>query len=374
MTVRVVPLVAVLFSLFFTQGTYLPTLTAQTTTTTVSRTVQNQEGPYSIIEYPAKKEVTVTLSPSALLPEATGHAKVLRTDEGTLVDVSVAFAGKKTEMLEKKGAKYRGWRISDNEFKTCADTVILIEGGIVTQTSETCRRTTIVRDDPKPLNVYAVDDRGIVTALGSLAINNGVGRMTTTTPLTRFMLVLSPEPALTSYDATTRVALRSAVPEGLAVIPITSQSGEKVSAVSTPSGAPTTNTAGTSYSAPMLNIPAYKKGDDTKLRIDFSGALTGARANVFITPRKDGPTEIRVRFHDLKDAPAGKAFILWAVSPENKFVKLGHIVSAAGKNEAEIRAETTLADFALLITMEDASVTGVKAPTGPTVGTFHLLP
>jgi hypothetical protein len=47
----------------------------------------------------------------------------------------------------------------------------------------------------------------------------------------------------------------------------------------------------TAYTAPMLNIPSYKKGDDTKIKVDFSGALEGARANVFITPRKDGPTK-----------------------------------------------------------------------------------
>ena len=73
----------------------------------------------------------------------------------------------------------------------------------------------------------------------------------------------------------------------------------------------------TTYTAPLLNIPAYKTGDDTKIKVDFTGALTGARANVFITPRKDGPTEVKMRFHDLKEAPAGQKFILWAVSPDN---------------------------------------------------------
>ena len=73
----------------------------------------------------------------------------------------------------------------------------------------------------------------------------------------------------------------------------------------------------TTYTAPLLNIPAYKKGDDTKIKVDFAGALPGARANVFITPRKDGPTEVKMRFHDLKEAPAGQKFILWAVSPDN---------------------------------------------------------
>ena len=117
MIVRVLPLVAVLLFLFFTQDTYLPILTAQTTTT-VTKTVQNPDGTYTIIEYPAKREVVVELRPSALLPEAAGRAKILRTDEGTLVDINVVMAGPKTDMLEKKGAKYRGWQISNDDFNT----------------------------------------------------------------------------------------------------------------------------------------------------------------------------------------------------------------------------------------------------------------
>jgi hypothetical protein len=121
----------------------------------------------------------------------------------------------------------------------------------------------------------------------------------------------------------------------------------------------------------MLNIPAYKKGDDTKIKVDFTGALTGARANVFITPRKDGPTEVKMRFHELKDAPAGQKFILWAVSPDNKFTKLGQIVNAPGRNEAEIKSETTLTDFGLVVTMESADG---EMPAGPAIGTIHIVP
>ena len=371
MTVRVVPLIAVLLSLFFTQDTYLRIVTAQTTTTTVTKTVQNPDGTYTIIEYPARKEVVVDLQPSALLPEATGRAKILRSDDGTLVDISVAMAGPKTDMLEKKGAKYRGWQISNNEFKTCVDNeVIAIEGGVVRKTNETCKGTTISQADPKELNVYAVDDRGNVTALGPIAINNGVGTKTFATPLSRFMLVLSPQEKLSSYDTATPVTFRSVVPEGFAVIPLRSlPGGEKVAATTTPG-----TSTGTSYSAPMLNIPAYKKGADTKIKVNFSGALSGTRTSVLITPRKDGPTEVKIRFQYLEDAPPGKQYIVWAVSPDSRFVNLGQIVSAGGGNEAEIRAETTLQDFGLLITMEDASVTPIETPTGPTVATFHVVP
>ncbi len=123
----------------------------------------------------------------------------------------------------------------------------------------------------------------------------------------------------------------------------------------------------------MLNLPAYKKGDDTKMKVNFSGALTGARANVFITPDKNGVTKVNMRFHELKDAPAGKVFTLWAVSPENNFVRLGQIVNTGGKNEAEIKSEVSLADFGLLVTMEDANAT-IVSPVGPSIGLVEIVP
>jgi hypothetical protein len=309
--------------------------------TTVTKTVQNPDGTYTIIEYPAKKEVTLNLTPINVTG-AKGVATILRDDDGTRIKLNL----------------------------------------------------TDVPADLSALTLYAVDDKGTVTALGPVTISNGIGTLTTTTPLTRFMLVASPEPALTAYDANTKVFFRSAVPEGFAVIPMTSASGEKVAAVGAPTattatttttvtpGAVVSNPSGTTvvvpmaetkttYSAPLLNIPAYKKGDDTKIKVDFSGALTGARANVFITPRKDGPTEVKMRFHELKEAPSGQSFILWAVSPDGKFVKLGQVVNVPGRNEAEIKSETTLPDFGLVVTMESAVG---ELPVGPAVGTIHIVP
>jgi hypothetical protein len=92
---------------------------------------------------------------------------------------------------------------------------------------------------------------------------------------------------------------------------------------------------------------------------------------VFITPRKDGPTEVKMRFHELKEAPAGQKFILWAVTADNKFTKLGQIVNAPGRNEAEIKSEVALPDFGLVVTMESADA---DMPGGPTVGTIHIIP
>jgi hypothetical protein len=291
---------------------------AQTTTTTTQKTVvQNPDGTYTVIEYPAKKEIKLDLTP-VTIQGATGIATILRDDDGTKIKLNL----------------------------------------------------TNVPADVTSLTLYAVDDTGALTALGPIAISNGVGELATTTPLTKFMLIASPETALTTYDPNTKIFFRSAVPQGMAVIPVrTNPSGEKVSAVTAPTG--TQVAAGATYTAPLLNIPSFKKGDDTKIKVDFSGALTGARANVFVTPRKDGPTEVRMRFHELKEAPAGQKFIVWAVGADGMYQKLGEVVNTGGRNEAELKSETTLPDFGLLITQENAIG---AAPAGPAVATIHIVP
>jgi len=282
---------------------------------TTKTVVQNPDGTYSVIEIPTGKEIQVTLDPTA--PTAgTGVATIIRDDSGTRVKLHLT--------------------------------------GLAPTTSS--------------INLYAVNEAGVVSSLGPIAINNGEGTLSTTTPLTKFMLIASPETALSAYDTNTPIYFRSTVPEGLAVIPMTQfPTGEKVSA--TTEGV----AAGDAYTVPMLNIPAYKKGDDTKMKVNFGGALTGARANVFITPRKDGPTEVKMRFHELKEAPAGQVFVLWAISPDNKFVKLGQVVNTGHRNEAEIQAESSLRDFGLLVTMEDVSKIG-EHPSGPRVADIVIVP
>ena len=305
-------------------------------TTTVTKTVQNPDGTYTIIEYPVKKEVTLNLT------GAKGVATILRDDDGTRIKLNLAE----------------------------------------------------VPADMTALTLYAVDEKGVVTVLGPVAITNGTGTLAATTPLSKFMLIASPEPSLTAYDANTKVFFRSAVPEGFTVIPVARTGDENVTAVGAPVAATaqtkTTTTPGavvsspsgttvvvpmtetkTTYSAPLLNIPSFKTGDDTKIKVDFTGALTGARANVFITPHKDGATEVKMRFHDLKEAPAGQKYIVWAVTADNQFTKLGEIVNMGGKNEAEVNSTVALADFGLIVTME--SVVGVM-PVGPAIGTIHIVP
>ncbi len=292
-----------------------PTTTTTVSPTTVTKTIQHPDGTYTVIEYPLKKEVKVMLNPVAL-KNSKGVATILRDDDGTRV-------------------------------------VLNLSG---------------VPADVTAVNLYAVDDTGAVTPLGPVAIANGAGTFNATTPLTKFMLVASPDAALTAYDPNTKVFFRSAVPEGFAVIPHTTMPvGEKVAATGT-----VVTTPANAYTVPMLNIPAYQTGDDTKIKVNFSGALTGARANVFITPSKDKGTKVKMRFHELKDAPVGKVFNVWAVGPDNTFVKLGQVLNTGTKNEAEIQSEVALRDFGLLVTMEDATAAGIN-PIGPAIGIVEII-
>src|SRR5678816_431746 len=119
---------------------------------TVTKTVQNPDGTYTIIEYPAKKEVTLNLTPINVTG-AKGVATILRDDDGTRIKLNL----------------------------------------------------TSVPADLTAMTLYAVDDKGVVTALGPIAISNGTGTLAATTPLTKFMLVASPESALTAYDANTKI-------------------------------------------------------------------------------------------------------------------------------------------------------------------------
>jgi hypothetical protein len=353
------------------------TTTVTQTPTTVTKTVQNADGTYTVIEYPLGKEVQLTLTPVSLT-QSKAVGTILRDDTGTKVILNL----------------------------------------------------TDVPAEISAINVYAVDDAGVVTSLGPVVLANGAGKFTATTPLSKFMLIAAPEESLTAYDPNAKIYFRSAVPKGFTVFPrttaavavttptavtttptavttiptvatttptvttaptaviptvvttaptavtaatvvITTPVGETVSAIASPVTDATTEVA-----VPMLNIPAFKKGDDTKLKVDFTGVMSGARANVFIEPHQDKATDVKMRFHELKDAPKGQAYILWAVSPDGQFVKLGQIVNIKDRNEAEINAQTTLPDFGLLITMEDVGVVKnsvVVKPAGSRLGVIEII-
>jgi hypothetical protein len=311
---------------------------SQVQTTTVTKvqtqTVQNPDGTYTIVEYPVGKETVVSLNPVGITG-ALGRATILRSSDGTTIKVN----------LEK------------------------------------------LPTDLAALNFYAVDPTGAVTMLGPIEVANGVGTFTTTTPLSRFMLVASPEADLTAYDPNTKIFFRSAVPTGLTVIPVgggVAAVGEQVAGVVATAGPAVagvvTNTGPTliaDYNVPMLGIPAFKKEESTKLKIDFSGVMEGARANIFIEPRKRGKTtEILMHFHDLHEAPKGQAFVLWAVSADHQFQKLGQIVNIKDRSEARIESETDLEDFGLLLTTENvlAPTATIITPTGKRVGVITITP
>lgn len=279
--------------------------TTTTTTTTVRERVSNGDGTYTIIEYPVGKEVTVNLTPTTMIPGAKGTARIVRGANGTAIALD----------------------LSD------------------------------VSGDQKNFNVYAVDPMGTVTALGAVALENGAGTARLSTPLDKFMLVLSPENNLTSYNSKTAVVLRSAVPSGYAIVPIAETGDEKQVAQTAVTKA---------YNAPLLGIPALK--GDTEIRVKFNGELQGLKGKAYINPRKDGATQIKMRFDDMKLAPKNdRRYVLWAVSPDNKIVKLGQVINTGERQEAEIRSETLLKDFGLFVTMEDKDV---EQPTSVIVTEF----
>jgi hypothetical protein len=280
----------------------------KTVTTQTTQAVQNPDGTWTVIQYPTGKEVVVDFTPSQTFATAHGRARIIRMSDGTKI------------ALDLSG----------------------------------------LPADAAAMNLYAVDPFGKVTMIGPVAFTNGIAQQTYTTPMDKFMLVLSPDANLTTYAPETAFAFRSVVPEGYAVVPLTSAAGEKVAAT-------TTAGATTAYAAPMLNIPSFHRGSDTEVKTRLGGLMSGARVNFTITPRKDGPTEVVARFHQLKNAPAGQVYVLWAVSPENKYIKLGQIVNPGTRNEAEIKSETALTDFGLIVTVQpeggtpagDVVVTGI---------------
>src|SRR5918912_2071780 len=133
-------------------------------TTQTTKTIQNADGTYTIVQYPADKEVTVNLTPSTTIGSAKGIARVMRHGDQTTINLD----------LSGLPANATG------------------------------------------VNLYAVDPSGAFTLLGPVTVSNGAATQTFTTPLDKFMLVLSPNQSLRTL-AGNDIAFRSAVPEGLAV-------------------------------------------------------------------------------------------------------------------------------------------------------------
>lgn len=299
-------------SLIFSGAATAQTVSA--TTATKTEVVQNADGTYSVIEYPVGKEVIINLTPYAI-KNATGNAKVLRADNGTKVWVDLAN----------------------------------------------------LTGDVSSFYAYAVDANGMPTLLGPVLVENGTAKAEFSTPMNQFMLVLSPTEGLTSMDSNTPVVFRSEVPKGYAVIPRgRTTNGKEAKEKQVASG----DTVVSTYEVPLLNIPSFDN-KTTEIRINFNGELQGLKGKAYIDPRKDGATQVKMRFDDMKMAPKEKRFVLWASSPDGKYTKLGQVINSGKRQESEIRSETALEDFGLFVTMEDTDVTN---PTGKSYSVFSVTP
>lgn len=109
-------------------------------------------------------------------------------------------------------------------------------------------------------------------------------------------------------------------------------------------------------------------------------SLSGATGTATVLRDPDGTT-IKLNLQGLPNTlmslnmyavdADGVAIQVWAVSPANKFVRLGQIVNTRGRNEAEIKSETTLPDFGLLVTMEDVGER--MSPLGARIGVVEII-
>ena len=283
---------------------------AQDVTVTKKEVVQHPDGSYTVIEYPVDKEVTINLTPVTTVTGSTGTARVMRSASGTKVWVDLS--------------------------------------GVPTTTTN--------------MYAYAVDPSGAPTLLGAVPITNGVGKAEFSTPLNQFMVVLSPNEGLTAIDTATPVFYRSAVPTGFAVVPRRVSEGRTVavapSVISREPGA---------YNVPLLNVGTF--GDtEREVKLKFSGELSGLEAKAYID-REKGVTKVRMHFDDMKKVPANKRFTLWTYSPEGQYTKLGSVINSGKRDEASIRSETSLTDFGLFVTAEDADVT---VPTSTIYSVFTV--
>ena len=293
--------------------------TTTTTTTKVTKTTQHPDGSLTVVEYPVNQEVVVDLTPTTTIPGAKGRATIRRMADHTMIKLDL----------------------------------------------------TGLTGDMTNFNLYAVDPAGKTTLLGPVTVNNGTATFSTTTPLNKFMLVLSPEANLASITPETNVVLKSAVPTGLAVVPVAQSGPQDGAPIGERVSATTTSGATPAYNVPMLGIPNFRIGTDTHMKVRFTGNLTGVRANAFIKPRKDGATQITIRFHELKAAPPNTRLVLWAVGEDQKFVRIGQVINTGRRNEGKIATETALKDFGLMVTVEDKD--DAPQPSGAVISEFSVI-
>jgi hypothetical protein len=208
---------------------------------------------------------------------------------------------------------------------------------------------------------YAIDESGTPTLLGPLSFSGGTGTAEFTTPMKQFMLVLSPQEGMVSYDPSIQYVYRSEAPKGYAIVPrrIT---GEKKAVARA-------SRVDAAYDVPMLDVPKFH-GKTTEVRVKFGGELSGLDGKAYIKP-EGGKTSIKMRFGDMRKVPQDKRFVLWASGSDGSFTKIGQVVNSPSRDEAEIRGETAMTDFGLLLTVED---TDVEQPTSKIYSSFTVVP
>lgn len=302
-----------------------PARAQDTAETPQAAAAQNPNADWTVVEYPEGREVVVDLTPTALLPDARGTARVMRGGDEAIITLDVAG----------------------------------LDGGGV-----------------GGYHLYAVSHEGQVVALGTVPVSGGAGTFSTTTSLSRFMLVLSPEASLTAVDAATPVALRSAVPEGLAVVPRAGVAAAEEAASNagtepgqSASDAVPDNAPGagdhSEYDVPLLGINSFRRGSETRLKSQLAGGLAGTRTAVYLKPLKGGETQVKVRFNNLRQPENGARYVLWAVGPDKTYTRLGQVDRPDRRLAAKIDARTMLRDFGLFVTAESDAAT--QLPSGPTV-------
>jgi len=282
---------------------------------------QDTGADWTVVEFPEGREVVVELRPTALLPDARGTARVTRAGDGAAIALDVSG-------LDGAASSY---------------------------------------------HLYAVSPEGRIIPLGAVPTSGGAGTLNANANLSRFMLVLSPEVDLTAVDAATAVALRSAVPEGLAVVPRADSAASAEVAASNdaepeepaPAAPDTVAEAGeqSEYDVPLLNIGSLRRGSETQLKSQLAGDLAGTRTAVYVKPSKGGETQVKVRFNNLRAPENGARYVLWAVGPDKTYTRLGQVDGPDRRQAAKIDARTMLRDFGLMITAE--SGLAAQLPSGP---------
>ncbi len=230
-----------------------------------ARDTQSAGEDWTVIEYPEGREVVVELRPTALNPNAKGTARVTRGADETTVALEVSGLGA----------------------------------------------------DADAHHLFAVGHDGRVVPLGVVTVSDGAGTLDAKTQLGSFMLVLSPDADLSSLDSSARLALRSAVPEGFAVVPKVGGGGqEEESASNAAAEEATVVSESPEYDVPLIGVSSLRRGAETQLKANLSGGLEGVRTGVYVKPLKSGVTQVRVQLSNLKEPEAGTHYVLWAVAPD----------------------------------------------------------